>query len=73
MLGYTSKDVKRLPQTHYHPSLACSILRIFTNREYLESFAMVSWTTYEFGRTRGAFTATVERDVLEHHTERMPQ
>ncbi|GFY23245.1 transposable element Tcb2 transposase [Trichonephila clavipes] len=30
---------------------------------------MASWTTYEFGRSRGAFTATAELDVSGHHTE----
>ncbi|GFT29624.1 PDZ domain-containing protein [Trichonephila clavipes] len=30
---------------------------------------MTSWTTYEFRRARGAFTATVGRDVSGHHTK----
>ncbi|GFT84983.1 transposable element Tcb1 transposase [Trichonephila clavipes] len=54
---------------HYHPSLASSIPRFVTNRAYLGSFGTASWAPYEFGRTRGAFTATVERDVSGHHTE----
>ncbi|GFS61519.1 hypothetical protein TNCV_4312271 [Trichonephila clavipes] len=51
------------------PSLASSIPRFVTNRAYLGSFGTASWTIYEFGRTRGAFTTTVEPDVSGHHME----
>ncbi|GFS64437.1 transposable element Tcb1 transposase [Trichonephila clavipes] len=50
---------------HYHSSLACSI----SNQAFLGSFGMANCTDYEFDRTRGAFTATVERDVSGHHTK----
>ncbi|GFV66148.1 transposable element Tcb2 transposase [Trichonephila clavipes] len=42
--GGTIKDVARLTLPHYHPSLACSIPRVFTNRAYLGSFGTASWT-----------------------------
>ncbi|GFW49197.1 uncharacterized protein TNCV_3057071 [Trichonephila clavipes] len=46
-----SKDVTRLSPLHYHPFLACSILRFVTNRAYMRSFGTASWTAYEFGAT----------------------
>ncbi|GFU80751.1 transposable element Tcb1 transposase [Trichonephila clavipes] len=61
-----SKNVTRLPPSLYYPFLTCSIPRFGTNRAYLESFGTVS---YEFGRTKGAFTATVEQEVSKHHAE----
>ncbi|GFV50183.1 transposable element Tcb2 transposase [Trichonephila clavipes] len=64
-----SKDITRLPLHCYYPFLACSIPRFVTNRTYLRSFEATRWTAYEFGRTKGAFTTTVECDVSEHHTK----
>ncbi|GFS84588.1 transposable element Tcb1 transposase [Trichonephila clavipes] len=58
-----SKDVTRLPLPHYYLSLAFSVPRFVTNPAYLELFETANWTAYEIGRTRGALTATVERDI----------
>ncbi|GFW79422.1 uncharacterized protein TNCV_3458921 [Trichonephila clavipes] len=70
MLVHTQQgSLTRLPSSHYHHSLDCWIPRFVTNRAFLGSFGTVSWTAYEFGRTKDAFTATVERDVSGHHTE----
>ncbi|GFX20965.1 transposable element Tcb1 transposase [Trichonephila clavipes] len=63
------KDVARLPSPHYELFLAFLIPRFVTNRAYLGSFGTASWTAHEFGRTRIAFIATVERDVSGHHSE----
>ncbi|GFY03105.1 hypothetical protein TNCV_981101 [Trichonephila clavipes] len=57
-----------MPLSHYYPSLAYLITRFVTNRAYQRSFGMESWTAFEFSRTRGAFTATVEQNIPGHHT-----
>ncbi|GFS99206.1 hypothetical protein TNCV_1600481 [Trichonephila clavipes] len=59
-------DITRLPPPHYHPFLSCSFPRHVTSRVYLESFLKASWTAYEFGRTRGAFTETVELKMYQN-------
>ncbi|GFT95519.1 transposable element Tcb1 transposase [Trichonephila clavipes] len=63
------KGVTRLSPHCYYPSLACPIYRFVSNRAYLGSFGMVSWTSYEFERTRGKVTANMERNVSRHHSE----
>ncbi|GFX71962.1 retrovirus-related Pol polyprotein from transposon 297 [Trichonephila clavipes] len=68
-LRISDKDVTRLPPPDYHPSLAYLIPRFVTNRAYLGSFGTANWIAYEFGRTGGAFSTTVERDDLRHHIE----
>ncbi|GFW62416.1 transposable element Tcb1 transposase [Trichonephila clavipes] len=62
------KGVTRLsPHCFYH-SLACPISRFVSNRAYLGSFGMVSWSFYEFERTRGTVTSNIERNVSRYHT-----
>ncbi|GFX14390.1 transposable element Tcb1 transposase [Trichonephila clavipes] len=68
ILKYASKSFTELSPPHFHPFMACLITRIVTDREYLGTFRMASWTAYEFFRIRGTFTATVEQDVAEYHT-----
>ncbi|GFT38156.1 uncharacterized protein TNCV_4052451 [Trichonephila clavipes] len=43
--------------------------QICLNRAYLGSFGTASWASHEFERTRGKFTANMERNVSRHHTE----
>ncbi|GFX43243.1 transposable element Tcb2 transposase [Trichonephila clavipes] len=62
-----NKNSTGLPTPHFHPSFTCSITRFVTNRTYARSFRTTSWTSNEFGRMRGAFTATMERDITRHH------
>ncbi|GFW32844.1 hypothetical protein TNCV_1774131 [Trichonephila clavipes] len=62
------KLITGLPLSHFHSFLSCSISRFVTNPAYLVSLRTASWTVYEFGRFSGVFTATVGRDVAEHHT-----
>ncbi|GFS90505.1 transposable element Tcb1 transposase [Trichonephila clavipes] len=64
-----SKGVTRLSPHGYYLSLACPILRFVSNRAYLESFETASWASHEFERTRGKFTANMERNVSRHHAQ----
>ncbi|GFS59208.1 transposable element Tcb1 transposase [Trichonephila clavipes] len=64
-----SNGVTRLLSPHYHLFLICSLSRLVTSRAYLGSLVTTNWTAYEFGRTRGTFTATVERDVSGYYME----
>ncbi|GFY32767.1 transposable element Tc1 transposase [Trichonephila clavipes] len=68
MLTHAQQGKTSLPPPHFQPFLARSIPRLVTNRAYLGSFRMISWTAYEFGRIRGTFRATLERDIAGHHT-----
>ncbi|GFT76237.1 transposable element Tcb1 transposase [Trichonephila clavipes] len=63
------KDVTRLSQHCYYPSLTYPIPRFVSNRAYLGSFGTASWAFHEFERTRGKVTANMERNVSSHHTE----
>ncbi|GFW09921.1 transposable element Tcb1 transposase [Trichonephila clavipes] len=63
------KGVTRLSPHSYYPSLTYPIPRFVSNRAYLGSFGTASWASHEFERTRGKFTANMERNVSRHHTE----
>ncbi|GFX41786.1 hypothetical protein TNCV_388991 [Trichonephila clavipes] len=67
VLAHTQQGFRRTAYTTFPPSLACSISLFVDDRKYLGSFRTVSWTAYEFGRSRGAFTAIVELNIAGHH------
>ncbi|GFU86893.1 hypothetical protein TNCV_3441631 [Trichonephila clavipes] len=64
MLGHTQQDVTRLSPAHYHPTQTSKVPRFIPNQPYLGSFRMLT-TVYEFGRTRGTFTASVVREISQ--------
>ncbi|GFS81682.1 transposable element Tcb1 transposase [Trichonephila clavipes] len=66
---HTARVSQELSPHCYYPSLACSIPRFVSNRAYLGSFGTASWAFHKFDRTRGKFTANMERNVSRHHTE----
>ncbi|GFW83802.1 uncharacterized protein TNCV_669151 [Trichonephila clavipes] len=56
MFVLTRKSAAKLSPHCYYPSMTCPIPRFVSNRAYLGSFGMGSWTSQEFERTRGKVT-----------------
>ncbi|GFS60013.1 transposable element Tcb1 transposase [Trichonephila clavipes] len=63
------KNVIRLSQHSYYPSLAYPIPRFASKVAYLSSFGTASWASHEFEQSRGNVTANMERNFSRHHTK----